>query len=561
MPTGADVDSTSNSVAPINHSPPASPALPAPPSLVGIDGATEPASVPGWPFPLVDLSSLTPDDVAALMDRIGQFSQDGRFQTGQRQTATPSRRRPRRREPVTLRIRVDLDGIKPAIWRRVDLASDLTLDQLHDVLQSVFGWLDMHLHSFVRGDSRSDRFAERYLTAFDVSEGDDGVLESAVRLDELFAERGDKLFYTYDFGDSWEHTLVLESTTARSEGEPAARCVGGRREGPPEDCGGVWGYRELQERGRLLDDPEAFDVAAINDDLDLLEIARAVSPASRNAPSTKLVAKAAVSTTADSKNTAPQRISPNADANGRPAPLVELLSRSTDPAGSTLTKLLTHIDFSASISLSPAATAKLAGRYSWLLQRVGSKGLPLTAAGYLKPVDVSAAFVELELGNEWIGAGNREVHSLPVLLLRESAQKLGLLRKSHGRLLRTKAGSSVADEPDALLEWIARRLPLGKSPQEKDAGLALLTAICALGEQNGTGPTRSIDQLVAEVLSGLGWRDHDGQPISAMLANLTAELTESVLDQLGVLRRVRGSTRRSITAEGVEFARLALTRY
>ena len=164
------------------------------------------------------------------------------------------------------------------------------------------------------------------------------------------------------------------------------------------------------------------------------------------------------------------------------------------------------------------------------------------------------------LFQEWIGTGNREVHSLPVLLLRESAQKLGLLRKSNGRLLQTKAGSSVAEEPVALLDWIANRLPLGKSPQEKDAGLALLTVMCAVGSQDSVGVARSMDQLVADVLSGVGWRDHDGRPISAMMANLTAEPTETVLMQLGALRWLPGSARRTVTAEGAEFARLALTR-
>ncbi len=378
VPTGADVDATRDPAAPQSHAPPA------PPALQGLDSATGPASVPGWPFPLVDLSSLTPDDVAALMDRIGQFSRDGRFQSGQQS------------------------------------------------------------------------------------------------------------------------------------------------------------YRDLGERGELLDDPDASDVAEMNDDLTLLDIDRAAPPPATSA--------------------ATPRNLPVGATVGLPAPLTVLLSRTTGPAGSTLADLLTHIDFAASISLSPTATEQLAHRYTWLLQRVGSTGIPLTAAGYLKPLDVSAAFTELDLGNEWIGTGNREVHSLPVLLLRESAQKLGLLRKSNGRLLRTKAGSSVAGEPGALLEWIASRLPLGRSLQEKDAGLALLTVICALGPQDGAGPARPTDQLVADVLSGLGWRDHDGQPISAMLANLTAEPTETVLVHLGALRRLPRSARGSITPEGAEFARLALTR-
>ena len=531
VPTGADVDATGPVPAQTEW-----PAATPPPVPLGL-GA--PTAVPGWPFPLVDLSSLTPDDVATLMDRIGKFSQDGRFQNSQQRVPTPSRRRPRRRHPVTLRVRIDLEGITPPIWRRVDLSSDLTLDQLHAILQCVFGWLDMHLHSFLRGDSRHDRTAERYLTSFDVSEGDEGVLESAVQLDELFVDPGDKLFYTYDFGDNWEHTLVLESVQARPAGGPVVRCVDGRRTGPPEDCGGIWGYQELLERGELHDDPGVFDPAQINRDLLDRDPAGATPAGIDTGPLRDLTAEAAA------------RL---------PAPLLELLHRSSGPAGAVLPDLLSRIDFSSSISLPPTTAAELTHRYSWLLQRVGSNGLPMTAAGYLKPADVAAAFTELALGEEWIGSGNREVHSLPVLTLRESAQRLGLVRKFKGRLLQTKAGASVADDPVALLDWIASRLPLGKSPQELDAGLGLLTVVAALATQDGASPRRSIDQCVADMLVGVGWRDLDGRPISATMANVTADHTETVLRQLGVLQWRLRFAGPSVTAEGAEFARLALTR-
>lgn len=546
VPTGADVDvpnesAPSNSVAPLGG-PASTPPLRSikPPALVGLDSETGPASIPGWPFPLVDLSSLTADDVATLMDRISQFSQDGRFHTGPQQSPTPSRRRPRSPDQVTLRLRVDLDGIEPPIWRQFEIASHLTLDGLHKVLQSLFGWQDAHLHSFLSGDSRHDHAAERYLTRFDVAEGDEGVLETDVRLDELFVDPGDKLFYTYDFGDCWEHTLVLESTVPRSIADPVARCVSGRRSGPPEDSGGIWGYQEMHEWAEPNNDPERLDLAAVNEDLDLLHVGLDVSTPAIGA--------------------AMRDASPHRFGTDLPGPLAALLGRSSGPAGATLAELLSSIDLSASISLPPQAAEDLTRRYWWLLHRVGRNGLPLTAAGYLKPADVSAAFTELDLGAEWIGAGNREVHSLPVLQLRESAQRLGLVRKLNGRLLQTKAGAAAAGEPFALLEWIASRLPLGKSPQERDAGLALLTVVCAVGSNVGAGADREVDQLVAEVLSGVGWRDHDGRPISAMMANLTAELTETVLVQLGALRRLPGLRRRAITAEGAEFARLALIR-
>lgn len=153
---------------------------------------------------------------------------------------------PRRAQPVTFRLRVDIDDAKPPIWRRLDLPSDLTLDQLHDVLQVAMGWSDCHLHHFVMGPAagqrKTDPRPEPFLTAYDVAEGeDDGINEADVRLDEVLGDVGDRLFYTYDFGDSWNHTLRLEEI--RPVG--AVGCITGRRGCPPEDCGGIFAYNEI----------------------------------------------------------------------------------------------------------------------------------------------------------------------------------------------------------------------------------------------------------------------------------------------------------------------------
>ena len=87
--------------------------------------------------------------------------------------------------------------------------------------------------------------------------------------------------------------------------------------------------------------------------------------------------------------------------------------------------------------------------YSWLLDHVGAEGIKLTGAGYLPPAHVEAATAALDLGGEWIGKGNREVQTLPVLHLRESATKMGLLRKQHGMLLATSRGRGrTATRPD-----------------------------------------------------------------------------------------------------------------
>lgn len=190
-------------------------------------------------------------------------------------------------DPMTYVVRVDLDGARPPVWRRLTLSSALTLDQLHDVLQVAMGWTDSHLHQFQMGDRR--RGTRPFLTDFDIEEGDTGIAESGVRLDQVFVDAGDRLRYTYDDGCAWRHTLRVERVDDGASG-PAARCIGGRRAGPPENFGGISLFNEvvawladpdpdaledpelLQLVERLPHDfvPEAFDADAINRLLDAI---------------------------------------------------------------------------------------------------------------------------------------------------------------------------------------------------------------------------------------------------------------------------------------------------
>ncbi|HEX8936545.1 MAG TPA: plasmid pRiA4b ORF-3 family protein [Pseudonocardiaceae bacterium] len=87
---------------------------------------------------------------------------------------------------------------------------------------------------------------------FDVEEGETGVPEEQVRLDEVLVEIGDRLFYTYDFGDDWQHSIRLEAIVCHEDSALRAVCTAGRRPGPAEDCGGVYGY-ELIAAARCRD--------------------------------------------------------------------------------------------------------------------------------------------------------------------------------------------------------------------------------------------------------------------------------------------------------------------
>jgi hypothetical protein len=143
-------------------------------------------------------------------------------------------------------LKVTLRGSKPPIWRRVEVASSLTLDELHAVIQAAFAWENYHLHVFETADGRQYGDPDPEL---------DFRSEYGVRLTRV-APVGAKLRYTYDFGDDWEHVVEVEKALPAESGVAYPRCVGGRRAAPPEDCGGIWGYQDLLERRATAADNE-----------------------------------------------------------------------------------------------------------------------------------------------------------------------------------------------------------------------------------------------------------------------------------------------------------------
>jgi hypothetical protein len=147
-----------------------------------------------------------------------------------------------RRTPSVHLLKVALEGMKPPVWRRLVVPSDLTLGSLHDVIQIAFGWEDAHLHAF------EDRLGGRYAPPddFDVPAFD----EEETALVDVLPRTGDHMDYTYDFGDDWLHRITVEAVRPAQEGEgERAVCTGGRRAMPAaEDLGGVWGLADLLRR-------------------------------------------------------------------------------------------------------------------------------------------------------------------------------------------------------------------------------------------------------------------------------------------------------------------------
>jgi Plasmid pRiA4b ORF-3-like protein len=154
----------------------------------------------------------------------------------------PARRKTKDGPAPVVQVRVDLRRSKPPIWRRLQVPADITLRELHTVLQVAFGWDSAHLYAF---DTAYGQFGA---PGPGLGLGSD----TKVTLEQVAAAAGTKLTYTYDFGDDWEHVITVEDTVPRADASIYPRCIGGRRKAPPEDCGGIWGYQELLA---ILEDP------------------------------------------------------------------------------------------------------------------------------------------------------------------------------------------------------------------------------------------------------------------------------------------------------------------
>ena len=152
--------------------------------------------------------------------------------------------------PSEIILKITLRDIRPPIWRRVRVSGDMSLRDLHGVIQTAMGWQDQHLHEFeVGGRVYGD-------PALDGGGPDErGVANEGNAQLGALVEAGVKRFrYVYDFGDDWEHEVTVETVGPLDPGQPYPSLLAGKRACPPEDCGGVPGYFQLLE---ALADPEA----------------------------------------------------------------------------------------------------------------------------------------------------------------------------------------------------------------------------------------------------------------------------------------------------------------
>jgi Plasmid pRiA4b ORF-3-like protein len=158
--------------------------------------------------------------------------------------------------PDIYQLKVTLLDTRPPIWRRLLVPSGFTLEDLHSVVQAAMDWDDSHLHEFRVGQKRFGKShpSDRLMGMDPIGN------ERTAHLFMVLGKVGARAVYTYDFGDGWEHAIIVEKVLPPESGVAYPVCVGGKLQGPPEDCGGIPGYYNLLEALRDPNHPEHQDL-------------------------------------------------------------------------------------------------------------------------------------------------------------------------------------------------------------------------------------------------------------------------------------------------------------
>lgn len=184
---------------------------------------------------------------------------------------------------MAYQIKITIKGIKPTIWRRLRIPGNITFQQMHQIIQAAFGWLDYHLYKFefdkIVVTIPDDDYAPEELYGEGITELDSEI----TKINELF-DANDSCEYVYDFGDSWVHEIIIEKRLKDTKRNSVPQCISGARQRPPEDVGGIEGYEsflniirnkknpkreemllwaEKDTRGRIYD-PDYFNINEVN---------------------------------------------------------------------------------------------------------------------------------------------------------------------------------------------------------------------------------------------------------------------------------------------------------
>jgi hypothetical protein len=448
--------------------------------------------------------------------------------------------------PTLLTVKLTLDGAKPPIWRRLHLRGDLTLDRVHDYLQAAMGWSDSHLHRFEPGPAKQRWQAPYFLTELDIEEGDEGTPETEARLDQVLRGPGDRLFYTYDFGDDWGHTLVVEKVRPATDDDPPAWCIKAVRACPPEDVGGTWTWNDLVEAlkavggdpRRLTGEHEMY-AAWLPPDVD---------PAEADIDGINLMLSLV--------GVDPEELLAQLRAEGVDIPSLhpayEAMVEKAPP--DLVLDLAALFALAFDPGLPPPSEAELADvlrPWQVLLEVAGADGIPLTKAGWMAPAACERLWHEG--GLDWgYGKGNREQFTPELSFLRSEAVRARIVRSYRGRLVRTKLGDQAVRDRATLAGAIADGLLRTRETFEADERVITLLLVASGFEPDDQpdadlGPAvtpgavawrrrEALLDEVARLLTRLGWRVEGGPVHRHGLREAHAVVRALTLGDSGAMR-------------------------
>lgn len=156
------------------------------------------------------------------------------------------------RPKTVLRFRIDLEDCPVPVWRLIDVPENYSFWDLHVAIQDSMGWLDCHLHEFSARRPKS-RLRQPVGLPHDEDLLPPVLAGWEIPVSRFFQKPGDVMQYLYDFGDGWQHAITLTGLLLAEPDQSYPACIDGAGAGPPEDCGGVWGYERLLA---VINDPE-----------------------------------------------------------------------------------------------------------------------------------------------------------------------------------------------------------------------------------------------------------------------------------------------------------------
>lgn len=174
-----------------------------------------------------------------------------------------------------LQFKITLSDSKPTIWRRFHIENTMMFYDLHLVIQQVMGWTNTHLYQFIYDENN-------FIGNPELLDSDDIANDKEITLSDIFDKPKLKMIYEYDFGDDWEHELVLEKIIDNNPSQQYPFCLEGAMNCPPEDCGGIYGFKDLMKKYKKTNhpdypfilewigedyDPNFFDVESVNENL------------------------------------------------------------------------------------------------------------------------------------------------------------------------------------------------------------------------------------------------------------------------------------------------------